>query len=97
MGDGLGPLAIGCVLCECEGGFERDPKLALRLMLRSFIIEGICGRTQCSVGAVGQGHFEAVNVGSRKFMFEFRGGFLIKVISQLSQGSVSAQGHAKTD
>lgn len=56
MGDGLGPLAIGCVLCECEGSFDRDPKLALKVMLRSFVIQRLCGRTQCSVAALGQGH-----------------------------------------
>lgn len=78
MGDGLGPLAIGCVLCECEGGLERDPKLALRLMLKSLIMEENCGRTRWSVGAVGQGHFEAVRVRSRQFLFlfDFQGGIL---------------------
>lgn len=58
MGDGLGPLAIGCVLCECEGGFDRDPKsvstkIDARIIL---VIQRLCGRTQCSVSALGQGH-----------------------------------------
>lgn len=56
MGDGLGPPAIGCVLCEGEGGFDRDLKLALKSMLRSFVIQRLCGRTQCNVAALGQGH-----------------------------------------